>query len=140
MVEINLLPWRQYARAKKRGQQKILALGVILCSLIFCVSLYGFFKRPTLVAPPNNFSARQRQSSNQESLLQLGQKIKFVGYLRQAARIWGIVVLPDGEVRDVQAGSILVKNVRVESVAETQLGLIVSGKYPLKIPLSSASR
>lgn len=136
MVEINLLPWREYLRIKRLSLQKIYLIVGIIVFLLVVVSVSFILRGQSGDADKNIIPAVSEQEQSNLDLIQQLQKIKFVGYLHDATHWWGIVVLVNGDVRDVHVGSEIQGNVRVSSLSESQLVLQLANKFSIKIPFS----
>ncbi len=116
LSEMNLLPWRQMQRARRRRwQQGLGLLGVTLVLLGVVASRYITLPLST---PPASDAALQRTA-----LLGTWHRIRFVGYVQAGTDIWGIIVLPDGQTVDVRAGDTVLGTARVQQVSATQLVL-----------------
>jgi Tfp pilus assembly protein PilP len=128
MVEINLLPWRGYLRAKQK-KNRLLGLAIVLFALacgwyflqIMAQHKMAEAKSKTIKQMPS--TQHQVQQPHAYSVL---HEIKFVGYLRQQNRQWGLVKLPNGVVRDVQVGTVLMPSgARVLSITPTKMIVIL---------------
>jgi hypothetical protein len=135
MVEINLLPWREYARAKKRSLQKFMLSASICLGVILLVVSVIIFRHFSLDSPPQNPLADAPQSEDAQFIQQI-QKIKFIGFLQQGHRQLGIVKLDTGEIRDVKIGSLIRENVLVTGLTAAEIILQVSDNTSLKIPFT----
>jgi hypothetical protein len=130
MVEINLLPWREYARARKQVQYKILILTALTLLAVI------FFLRH---APRQHVDKPITVAATQIEQL---KKIKYVGYLHHHQRMWALVSMPDGKILDARAGSLIGNSVKVLSLNEAELILAPAGSSrvksssPIKILLS----
>jgi hypothetical protein len=125
MLEINLLPWRGFVRAKQRRKKIVIffsALSVVLFS--GCLAHRIFIHEKGL---KNYMLIEQSKKLYAEtSLNQQLQKIKYIGYLAQDRRKCAMLLLPSGAVRDVQAGAeVGIGGARVVSVSAEKVILVL---------------
>jgi hypothetical protein len=128
MVEINLLPWREYAAARTRTKFKII-LGATLIFLAVIVSAVIFLCRrdpPVRLAPPLAAS---------DTRIEQLKKIKYVGYLHHQQRMWALISMPDGKILDARAGSVIRGTCRIISLNETELVLAPTSNSFSKIKI-----
>lgn len=122
MREINLLAWREQARVRLRGRIRVglAATGfLILCIMIFIYCRHA--QSPPIAQHANTASIAAEKTAQID--LQLRQ-LKFAGYLHQDNRSWGLIILPNGKMRDVRVGSVLdIGHARVLSVSDSQIVL-----------------
>ena len=119
MIDINLLP--QKKKQKKRGQKNAIVLFVLLLSAGFLLASYHVFllSQPLLV-PSSPVHSVQRKPFK--------IPFKFIGYLEDDHRVWAIVLLRNGETRDVQVGSVIAGNVHVVSIDRKKMIVEISGR------------
>jgi hypothetical protein len=134
MVEINLLPWREFSRVKKLRLQKlgIFILAIIsICALALVVWLFEINISNAKNLPLVNPSAQK-----DAQLIETLQKIKYVGYLQQDKRIWGLVIALDGKVQVVEVGGVIGQIGQILRLSESQLEIQLPRNTLLTIPLS----
>jgi uncharacterized SAM-binding protein YcdF (DUF218 family) len=130
MVDINLLPWREYARMRMQARCRVLAGIVILLLLIFA-GLYFFFQRaPVNISQPVAIVP----ITHDESFLQL-KKIKYIGYFQRNHHLSGIILLPGGKTLSVETGSQVPGNSQVKSITPSTI-LLTYHSATLKISRS----
>ncbi len=113
MLEINLLPWRSYLRERKKRIIK----KIFVCS-VMSIFFLAFFLSHLLVI---NHSSNKLNYSK--------PNFKLVGYIYQKDRFWGLLMLPDGQVIAVQAGTVINnENARVISVSENKIILAITNQ------------
>jgi hypothetical protein len=129
MVEINLLPWREYARMRLQARRKVFmsAMVILMC---FLSGIYLYFSHVHQKILPVHTVPVVRDNL----LLQL-QKIKFIGYFQQHHHISAIILLPDGKTRAVENGSQVIGKSRIASITPSAI-LIVYPYAKLKISRS----
>lgn len=103
MIDINLLPWRMYAKERKKYIFKLVCLtGLFLLGGIF----YVISLMPTS-------QIKKTQPVIQKSIVPLTlqtvplQHIRFQGFIQQYHRAWGIVMLPNHTTDIVEVGSLI---------------------------------
>lgn len=106
MVEINLLPWRDIARAKKKKYKIIFCISLL--SFSFIIWMFNYFhesyQSDVAMQSKKDFSKETSQSDDHAREI---QKLKFVGFISQGDQFWGLLMLPNGQTRDVQSGSFI---------------------------------
>ncbi len=130
MVEINLLPWREYAHARARKRVKIgVAFIIILMLLVLTVVVAHRRDTPTRLEPP--------PVASDQPTAQI-RKIKYVGYLQHHQQMWALISMPDGKLLTLPAGSLVGKNFRIKSLSQSELVLAHTANSfsPIKIPLT----
>jgi hypothetical protein len=129
MVEINLLPWREYAAARTRTKFKII-LGAALIFLAVIVSAVIFLCRRD---PPVRLATPLLAVS--DTRIEQLKKIKYVGYLHHQQRMWALISMPDGKILDARAGSVIRGTCRIISLNETELVLAPTSNSFSKIKI-----
>jgi hypothetical protein len=110
-INLNLLPWREYQRARRRKMRGWILTGIL--GLIFVSAGCYFFHASHAVLTPG--------VSAEDSLLTALQKIQYAGFLHQSDRIWAVLRLPDGKIQTVHSGSQIIKFAHIVSISETQI-------------------
>lgn len=125
MLEINLLPWRDFLRAQRRRRNMVVLFGLFSVVLLVLCLAHNIFvhekglKEYMLIEQAKKLSA-------EVSVKQQLEQVKFVGYLIQDKRRCAILMLPSGEVRDVLVGAeIGMAGARVASVSEDKVILVL---------------
>jgi Tfp pilus assembly protein PilN len=102
MLEINLLPWREQQRSRQR-KQVWLSSGIALVLLALIASVPRHF---TAARPPTNTAVTTTAINHATvDVQQKLDQIKFVGFVRQGVRVWGLLLLANGETREVRMGA-----------------------------------
>jgi hypothetical protein len=120
MVEINLLPWREYSRARQVSQLKFLIASLIVFVLLIAIL---YFYKPQ--SPPQQTQPMTASDPQVEQI----KKIKYVGYLRHHQQIWALLSMPDGKIRDAHVGSRIGNTFRILSLNEAEL-IVTSASTP----------
>jgi hypothetical protein len=107
MVTINLLPWRQLARVKKRRQKII--MGLLVMVLLAICWIYFPEKKPIAALPPPLISTI-------EPCEQIVGQMKLIGYLRGSSGWWGILLMPNGKTQEVEVNTIIDCGARVTNI------------------------
>ena len=132
MITMNLLPWRDHLRAQQM-QKKLrwCGFGVLLFCIAVGVGLFGFLPmttRPTTMPDPVPVFDKVRSDL---------QKIRFVGYVHQERRTWGLLLLPNGKTEAVQVGAAVGHDgARVSSIDEKHLVFTFPNHKLYTLPLS----
>lgn len=120
MVDINLLPWRDYVRENKRTDKILFGISSFLFLLFLCVSLQIVVIPKMHEKNSINLPAISSVRDSDDAL----NKLKFVGYLHQNNNTWGLLQLPSGELRDVRVGdSVGIANAIVKQVEPKRMVL-----------------
>jgi glucose/arabinose dehydrogenase len=126
MIEINLLPWRDYARAQRLKRFSLLLGGMILFALLVgCVCYFIFAaKAPAQTQRPAPKVIYQKPRKREAF-----EKMQFVGYLKQADRVWGLIKLPSGQVQEVTEGDSLERfSATVKTIREDKVIFVLPDK------------
>jgi Tfp pilus assembly protein PilP len=75
-------------------------------------------------------------TQKEAQLIETLQKIKYVGYLQQDKRIWGLVIALDGKVQVVEVGGVIGQIGQILRLSESQLEIQLPRHTLLTIPLS----
>lgn len=137
MLVINLLPWRQAARIKKR-RRYILFAGVAMVVLLFGI---GLFAVPWHRDVKSIVSTVSQKSNNDVDIQyqQILKHMKFVGYVREPRRTWGLLLMANGQTIDVHVGSAVGSDgVKVTNINDQQVVFILPNKHIFVLPLSIA--
>ena len=119
MVEINLLPCKKNQK-KRRRKNKIVLFFLLLSVIFLLIGYHSFFlSQPLLVSSSPVRSAPRKPFKI---------PFRFIGYLEDAHRIWAIVLLRNGETKDVQVGSMIAENIRVVSIDRKKMIVEISGR------------
>lgn len=136
MVEINLLPWRQSLRSQKKKTRWLFGGVTGIIFLLIAIGCYVVFIQQTA----NKQQPVLAEKNNDNVFL---QQIKFIGYLHQEQRKWGIVLLPNGKTQEVQTGTWLADfHICVVFVSEKEMKIAKSDKgcVQAKTPLTLTLR
>ncbi len=124
MMNINLLPWRMYQRARARRIKKIGWIGLWVCVLLIMLFNKNIFH---LAKPP------QLQQKNQKKIIKPAiislqtvslKQLKFIGFIQQNNIIWALISLPNGVTQVVVIGDIIGKeHARVLNISEQGIDL-----------------
>lgn len=128
MVEINLLPWREYAQARTRAKFKMVMSAVfIFLAVIFSAVIFLCRREtPARLAPPLTVA---------DARIEQLKKIKYVGYLHHHQRMWVLIRMPDGKILDARAGSLIGNTFRILSLNEAELVLAPTSNSFSKIKI-----
>jgi Tfp pilus assembly protein PilN len=122
MVEVNLLPWRNAMRLRKKIKNYsvcCLILAILLSTLTAIIHIYKKNQEDQL-------QALSKQNLETRKIYKNLSKIRFIGFLSQAGRAWAVLELPSGEIKDVQVGSeVAIGDAKVISVSREQLVLVL---------------
>jgi hypothetical protein len=131
MMTINLLPWRDHLRAR-RLRKKMLARGMGI--FLLCMAGSGFFWHQPRVPLPEVVPASLPLTDTTESDL---QKMRFVGYVHQQSRTWGLLLLPNGKTEDVQLGMTVGHDgARVSAIEEKHIIFVLPNHTFYTLPLA----
>ena len=111
MVDINLLPWRAYARARRQKNKKI---GFFIGSGLLIVFLFILYNRFYL-AP------RKIQVVPKIPSIASAPPFQLTGFLHQENQSWALVLLPNGQVKEVRVGDVIANHWRLISVDENKM-------------------
>ncbi|MDR3478256.1 MAG: pilus assembly protein PilP [Gammaproteobacteria bacterium] len=127
MIEINLLPWRDYARAQRIRQMKYGLVGVLVVILLVSTFCYfdfvpkGHLSQQTITPSPK-LQAKPRVSD-------AFQKMQFMGYLKEEDHLWGLIKLPNGQIHEVEEGAALnLLGATVKTITEDKMIIILPDK------------
>lgn len=116
--EINLLPWRAQQRTERWRRIIFFVAGVVL----IVIGGIAWFD----VLHPSASATNMPVVNANVSF----QKLKFVGYMQEGKRAWGLVLFPDGETKEVHVGTMLSSiGAWVASINEKQLILVFANKH-----------
>jgi Tfp pilus assembly protein PilP len=122
MIELNLLPWRDHARAQKRKKYLLLAIGISVCISIFIASYFIFLHKKEMQPP---IIPQEKFVRSSPELRQL-QQIKFVGFLRQGHQQVALLMSPTRDMMDVQVGDEVGRTkARVLSISEQRVVVVL---------------
>lgn len=131
MIEINLLPWREYQRFSQRRRIKWFCVFFTVFFLLLALGLYHYQKKlPTqsiaLIRVPIV------RKTEQITLID----IQYVGFVSQGDRQWGLIQLPNGEVREIKVGSMIdQKAARVIAINSSEVLIALSSHEIHKIKM-----
>jgi hypothetical protein len=117
--EINLLPWRAQQRTERWRRIIFLVVGVALI-------LTGGIAWFEILNPAVSIATTAPIVHANLSF----QQVKFVGYVQENKRTWGLLLFPNGETKEVQVGTMLSSlGAWVASINEKQLILVFANKH-----------
>jgi hypothetical protein len=120
MVEINLLPWREYSRARNLSTLKFLM--AVMIFLILLIPILYFYR-------PQPQPQLTTQTVTPDPEVEQIKKIKYVGYLRHHQQLWALLSMPDGKIHDAHVGSRIGNTFRILSLNEAEL-IVTSASTP----------
>lgn len=128
MIEINLLPWREDVRLARLKKWRWLTLS-FLGAVTLMSAFFYFHAFETTV-----YQHKPKPYSHRVQAYNPFQKVQFVGYLRESNRLWGLVKLASGEVREVQVGSRIDRlDATVKSITEENMVMVArDGEHVLQ--------
>jgi hypothetical protein len=132
MTTINLLPWRERLRTQRMQiKLRLYGFGMLLFCIAVGVGLFWFLPVTTQAAVmPDPISVVDKVKSDL-------QKVRFVGYVHQQHRTWGLLLLPDGKTEDVQVGAVVGNDgARVRSIDEKHLVFMLPNHSRYTLTLS----
>jgi hypothetical protein len=118
MTEINLLPWREQARVRRK---KVSVVFFVFAFVAVLLMARFYFREDTPLPVSAPAAVDDKKSERLEAQL---KKLKFAGFLQENNRSWGLIMLPDGKTHDVRVGTVLaIGHARVLSITADDIVL-----------------
>ncbi|MDR3490660.1 MAG: pilus assembly protein PilP [Gammaproteobacteria bacterium] len=125
MIEINLLPWRKM-KAQQIKKNYVIFFSVIV---VFVLASAMLIKQWKFSISNQKVITHQTYSMPMHATHSAIKNLKYVGYIHQQNKIWGIITLAQEAAQDVQVGMVIPEDdLSVISIDENKIVLSDSEK------------